>query len=144
LALSEDKKRPFPAATERGQQKRKFTYATLIFGAIALAALGCVIANPSDWVAWIMFVIFAWLTWPGKRKPGIRDYHSKKTRRKRPFPRSSRRQASRRGCSSPYKIPQGLAFNRARVGSGHRTGTNQPFPGDYGTGRNDTGGNVAD
>jgi hypothetical protein len=59
-------------------------YATLIFGAIALAALGCVIANPSNWVAWIIFVAFAWLTWPGKRKPGIRDYHSKRG----PSPRS--------------------------------------------------------
>jgi len=78
LAVSEDKKRPLLAATERKQQKRKFMYATLIFGAIALAALGCLIANPSNWVAWIMFVVFAWLTWPGKRKPAIRDYHSKR------------------------------------------------------------------
>jgi hypothetical protein len=30
-------------------------------------------------VAWIIFVAFPWLTWPGKRKPGIRDYHSKRT-----------------------------------------------------------------
>ena len=54
-------------------------YATLIFATIALAALGCVIANPCNWVAWIIFVAFPWLTWPGKRKPGIRDYHSKRT-----------------------------------------------------------------
>ena len=79
MALSENKKRPLPAAMERKQQKRKFMYATLIFAAIALAALGSVIANPSNWVAWIIFVVFAWLTWPGKRKPGIRDYHSKRT-----------------------------------------------------------------
>jgi len=79
LALSEDKKRPLPAATETKQQKRKFMYATLTFGAIALAALCCVIANPTNWLAWIIFVAFAWLTWPGKRKPGIRDYHSKRT-----------------------------------------------------------------
>jgi hypothetical protein len=79
LALSEDKTKPLPAQRREGYKKRKFMYATLIFGAIALAALGCVIANPFNWMAWITFVVFAWLTWPGKRKPGIRDYHSKRT-----------------------------------------------------------------
>ena len=64
---------------QKKSEKRKFTYGTLIFGAIALAALGCMIGNPSNWVAWIIFVVFAWLTWPSKRKPGIRDYHSKRT-----------------------------------------------------------------
>ena len=36
---------------QKKSEKRKFTYATLIFGAIALAALGCMIRNPSNWVA---------------------------------------------------------------------------------------------
>jgi hypothetical protein len=71
-------------ATDRVQQNRGFIYAALILVAIALSALGCVIANPCNWVAWIIFVAFPWLTWPGKRKPGIRDYHSKIT-----LPRSS-------------------------------------------------------
>jgi hypothetical protein len=79
-------------------------YATLTFGAFALAALGSVIANPSNWMAWIIFVAFAWLTWPGKRKPGIRDYHSKRT-----LPRSSLLAA---------KLPEEAARAHTRSGKG--------------------------
>jgi hypothetical protein len=79
-------------------------YATLIFGAIALAALGFVIANPSNWPAWIILVFFAWLTWPAKRKPGIRDYHSKRT-----LPRSS---------LPAVKLPEEAARAPARSGKG--------------------------
>jgi uncharacterized membrane protein YccC len=57
------------AATDRVQQNRNFMYATLIFVAIALGALGCVISSPSNWIAWIVMIVFAWLAWPGKQKP---------------------------------------------------------------------------
>ena len=49
------------AATDRVQQNRSFIYATLILVAIALSALGCVISNPANWIAWIVMVVFAWL-----------------------------------------------------------------------------------
>ena len=65
------------AATDRVQQNRSFIHATLILVAIALSALGCVISSPSNWIAWIVMVVFAWLAWPGKQKLGIRAYNSK-------------------------------------------------------------------
>jgi hypothetical protein len=65
------------AATDRVQQNRGFIYATLILVAIALSALGCVISSPSNWIALIVMVVFAWLSWPGKQKLDIRAYNSK-------------------------------------------------------------------
>jgi hypothetical protein len=65
------------AATDRVQQNRGFIYATLIFVAIALSALGCVISSSSNWIAWIVMVVFAWLAWPGEQKLDIRADNSK-------------------------------------------------------------------
>ena len=65
------------AATDRVQQKRSSMYATLILVAIALSALSCVISSPSNCIAWIVMVVFAWLAWPGKQKLSIRAYNSK-------------------------------------------------------------------
>ena len=67
------------AATDRVQQKRSSMYATLILVAIALSALSCVISSPSNCIAWIVMVVFAWLAWPGKQKRGIMAYNSKET-----------------------------------------------------------------
>ena|ERR1700730_2804029 len=67
------------AATDRVQQNRNLMYATLILVAIALSALGCVIWSPSNFIAWIVMVLFAWLAWPGKQKRGIMAYNSKET-----------------------------------------------------------------
>ena len=54
-------------------------YATLILVAIALSALSCVISSPSNYIAWIVMVVFAWVAWPGQQKRGIMAYNSKET-----------------------------------------------------------------
>jgi hypothetical protein len=97
-------------------------YATLILVAIALSALSCVISSPSNYIAWIVMVVFAWLAWPGKQKRGIMAYNSKETLPCSSLPASEPLEEAARAVRDPAK---GLVtLTVPALVAGHRTATN--------------------